>query len=430
MPRIANDDARRVRNWISAVFVTFAMLGAGFGVWLGRLPAIRDHLAASTFEMSVYGLCLAAGSLTGLAFSGRTVTWLGARRSLAVHLPLLTFGMVAAILLFWAGHIVPAVIALFIYGFAFSTSDVSANVTAAEAERALGRPRMPLLHAAYSLGAVTSTGIGSLAEALQIPVPLHTVIAFALTLATALVALRWVPESEHITARLRAAEAPKPLSAITGPIPTIGPGLQPPAPQPERPYNPWTDLRIYLIGTIALSMSLGEGTGADWIALALVDGRGYSNSVATMLVVVFFVAMVATRVVGSALLLRFGRVLMIRASAVAYIVGVMLMILGPAMWASVLGAVLWGAGCALAFPVAVSAAADDPARAVKSVAAVSAIAYGAYLLGPMLIGFLGERFGLLPAFWPLVGFAVLCVVIADAVRRREPQASAAASAER
>jgi cyanate permease len=78
--------------------------------------------------------------------------------------------------------------------------------------------------------------------------------------------------------------------------------------------------------------------------------------------------------------------------------------------------VLWGVGCAFGFPIGVSAAADRPQTAIRDVAAVSAIAYTAYLLGPMMIGFLGDIFGLLSAFWVLIVFSLVVVVFAGWAR--------------
>lgn len=418
-------ELQRVRLWVRAALVVFCMLGISFGTWLSRLPAVRDHLDASTLQMSIYGFCLALGSLTGLAFSGRTVAWLGARRTLLIGMPLQAVFLTTGVLLLWAHQVVPGVAVLFLFGVSFSTSDVAINVTGAEAERALGRPRMPLLHAAYSLGSVASMGIGAGAEALHVPVPIHAAVMVAIVAVASLIALRWVPRDR--SGRAAPEDQPKPPSVLTGPTPVLTPaGAAAPA-SPKR-YNPWRDPRIYLVGTIALSMSLMEGTGSDWLSLALVDGRGFANSFATLMVGVFFVAMVVTRATGSLVLMRFGRVAVIRGGALLCIVGTVVVILVPAPWAAVVGAVLWGAGCALGFPVGISAAADDPEHAVKSVAAVSAIAYGAYLVGPMLIGFLGEHLGLLRAFWPLVAIALLCFAIAGAAR--EPARAETAPAER
>ncbi len=402
---------RFARRWTGGVLVVFALLGVGFGSWLSRLPAVRDHLGASTLEMSVFGLTLALGSLAGLIFSGRTVTLLGPQRTLAVGVIGQAVAMPTAATLFWLGAPIPAAVFLALFGIMFATSDVAMNVSGAGAERALGTPRMPLFHAAYSLGSVSSMGIGALAEALHIPFPVHLGIMFAVIATGVLLALRVVPNADQ-------PSTPEPVPSVhTGPIPVMPPPATPAT--PVRAYSPWRDPRILIIGLIAMSMSLAEGTASDWLPLALTDGRGFTNETAALTLGVFFVSMTLTRIAGSWLLGRFGRVLILRGGALLVVAGVVVTILVPDTWASVAGAILWGVGCAFGFPVGVSAAADNPTTAVRDVAAVSAITYTAYLLGPMLIGFLGEHFGLLRAFWPLVAFAAIAFVFAGTAREPE-----------
>lgn len=404
---------RAASRWVNAVLVVFTLFGFGFGSWLARLPAVRDHLGASTFEMSLIGLTLATGSLIGLVFAGRSVSWLGPRRALLVTVLGQAACMPAVGVLLWFGLVAPGAICLALYGFMFSTGDVAMNVSGADAERAVRRPRMPLLHAGFSLGSVASMGVGALAEAARIPVPIHIAAVFAAVAAGTLLALRRIPRREG-----HDAEPDTGIGANinTGPVQLVGAA---PAASPNR-YNPWRDPRVIVIGLIAMSMSLGEGTASDWLPLALADGRGFGNASATLALGAFFVSMMLTRVAGSWLLLRFGRVKVLRGGAVLVVFGVAIVNLAPFAWAAVLGSVLWGMGCALGFPIGISAAADDPRTAVRGVAAVSAISYGAFLLGPMGIGFLGEHFGLLRAFLLLIAFALFVVVFAGWARERGP----------
>lgn len=404
-------------RWVRGILAIFALLGFGFGSWLSRLPGLRDQLEASTFEMSVFGLCLAIGSVLGLLLSGRSVTWLGPKRTLTVLVIAQLVTMPLAATLLWTGLVVPGAILLACFGFAFSTSDVAMNVSGAAAERALGLPRMPVLHAGFSLGSVSAMGIGALAEWLDIPIPAHLTVVFLAITVAVLLALRVVPSQES------SDPLPVPPSTATGPV--MIPTSESPVPEvntrTRRGRSPFRDPRILLIGLIAMSMSLAEGVAADWMPLALADGRGLANATATLILGVFFVTMTLTRLVGAPLLTRFGRVPVLRGSAVLCVVGVVAVILIPATWGAVLGAVLWGIGAALGFPVGISAAADNTETATRDVAAVSAIAYTAFLLGPMSIGFLGEYVGLLAAFWLLVAVVLISAFAASAAR--EPDGS-------
>ncbi len=425
-----------------AVPFIFLLVGLSFGTWLSRLPAVRDQLGASASQMGLYGLCLAAGSVAALIISGTVIQRFGARRVLlvagltaAVALP-----SAAAVLLGWA---IPVGLALlFAFGFAFSICDVAISVSGANAEAALGKPRMPLMHAGYSLGAVAATGIGAAAEAAAVPVPVHLAIVMAASAVVLLLLLRALPHDELAVRRAATSGGADPALAITGPVPVVAhtgadpvvthtgaipiipdehgsAGAASPALRPgPRRYSPWRDPRLIVIGVITLAFGIFEGTAADWLPLALVDGRGLGNDLGATMLSVFFFAALATRIVGSWLLGRFGRVTMLRASAALAAIGVVLLILVPGTAAAVVGVVCWGIGSALGWPVTLSAAADDPEHAARAVAAVAGIGYGSMLVGPLAFGFLGDHFGLLTAFWALVPFAIYVVVAAGVARPR------------
>lgn len=435
----ASSPRPEVSRWVRAVPFIFLLVGLSFGTWLSRLPAVRDQLGASASQMGLYGLCLASGSVAALIISGAVIQRFGARRVLlvaglaaAVALP-----SAAAVMLGWT---IPIGLALlFAFGFAFSICDVAISVSGANAEAALGKPRMPLMHAGYSLGAVAATGIGAVAEAHAVPVPVHLAIVMAASAAALLLLLRALPHDELAMRRAATSGGADPALAVTGPVPVVahagsdpvvthtgaiplipdehGSGPREHRPAPRR-YSPWRDPRLIVIGVITLAFGIFEGTAADWLPLALVDGRGLGNDLGATMLSVFFFAALATRIVGSWLLERFGRVTMLRASAALAAIGVVLLILVPGTAAAVVGVVCWGIGSALGWPVTLSAAADDPEHAARAVAAVAGIGYGSMLVGPLAFGFLGDHFGLLTAFWALVPFAIYVVVAAGVAKPR------------
>ena len=74
-------------------------------------------------------------------------------------------------------------------------------------------------------------------------------------------------------------------------------------------------------------------------------------------------------------------------------------------------------GASLGFPVGMSAAADDPARAAARVSVVSSIGYTAFLAGPPLIGVLAQHDGILVALFVVVGALVLGLLASGATAR-------------
>jgi cyanate permease len=93
-------------------------------------------------------------------------------------------------------------------------------------------------------------------------------------------------------------------------------------------------------------------------------------------------------------------------------VGVLLVVEGGNWLLVGVGIVIWGLGASLGFPVGMSAAADDPARAAARVSVVSTIGYAAFLAGPPLLGQLGDRVGTLDS---LLAIAALMVPAALSV---------------
>ena len=98
---------------------------------------------------------------------------------------------------------------------------------------------------------------------------------------------------------------------------------------------------MLLIGLIALTFGLFEGTAADWLPLALVDGRGLSNQLGSVMLSLFFASIMAVRIVGSWLIERFGRVAVLRSSALLAAVGAVTTILVPGHTGAVIGVVAW-----------------------------------------------------------------------------------------
>ena len=431
-------------RWIRAILIIFFLMGFGFGTWLSRLPSLRDALDASTLQMSIYGLCLAAGSLTGMVLSARAVERFGPRRMMAFTIAVQVVALPCTVIFMVAGLMPLGIAALYVYGLCFSAADVAMNVSGANAERVFHKPRLPLMHAFYSIGSMSSMAIGASAEMLKVALQPHFIGVALLIGIGGFFALKMVPMNEDA---LRSPSVPAPLvttgpipiiespagdelATVTGSIPVVPAGttgnsphssaVSAKSPQPSRAasarYSPWRDPRVLLIGLITLSAGLVEGSPADWLPLALVDGRGVSNEFGALMLGLFYGAVVTARLAGSALLMRFSRVLVLRTSLAVAAIGVLTVSLVPGTPAMVIGTIIWGLGSGVCWPITISAAADRHETAARDVAAVSAIGYTSMLLGPMAFGVLGEAIGLLSAFLVLPLFVVIALIFAGVTR--------------
>ena len=391
--------------WRNAVFAVFAMSGLAIATWLSRNPAIRDLLHASTSQVGWLLFGLACGSIVGLTLSSHVLAAIGSRATilsclLAVAAGLVVAGVGASAL----GSTALVVGGLVLFGAGNGMLDVSMNVEGAANERALGRTIMPLFHAAFSLGTMAGALLGGVAEKLHVPVVAHvSAVAAVIVLGSLVVVPRLladtVPAPRTAEAESHAAGGWRSRLAI------------------------WKDRRTLLIGLIVLGMAFTEGSANDWLALAMVDGHGVSNATGAFVFGIFVTSMTAGRILGVLVLDRFGRVPVLRGTAVLAAVGLTLVIFAPQPWLAAVGVVLWGLGASLGFPVGMSAAADDPVTAAARVSAVATIGYFAFLVGPPLIGFIGGQVGLLRAFLLVLVLVALAGVTSSAAREPARPAS-------
>jgi MFS family permease len=103
------------------------------------------------------------------------------------------------------------------------------------------------------------------------------------------------------------------------------------------------------------------------------------------------------------------------------LVGLALFVFGPNVPVAFAGALLWGTGASLGFPVGMSAAADDPAKAAARVSVVASIAYCAFLGGPPLIGFLGDHFTVRNGLLAVAVLLGVAITLSGAIKPLSPE---------
>ena len=376
----------------NAVFATFFLNGFAFSTWASRIPSVRHALDLGPGQLGLFLLAGSIGSVVALPTSGATIQRFGARRVVIAATVLEGLGLL--LLAFGAGTlgaVAVAAVGLLMVGLGTGTWDVAMNVEGAEVERRLNRSIMPRFHAGFSLGTVCGAGIGALVTWAGVGIAWHVGTVGVLVALLGGVTVRGFlavdPEA--------AAEQPRGRDA----------------------WRAWTEARTLLIGVMVLAMALTEGVANDWLGVAMVDGYGVPAWLGAAAFALFVAAMTTGRVAGTVVLDRFGRPAVLWGSMAVAAVGVCLVVLGQVAPFVVLGIVLWGLGASLGFPVGMSAAADDPARAAARVSVVSTIGYTAFLGGPPLLGFLGAHLGVLHALLVVSVILVPSALAVPAARR-------------
>ncbi|MDX6572214.1 MAG: hypothetical protein QOC86_1370 [Gaiellales bacterium] len=380
---------------VRAVYYVFFGAGFAFASWASRIPQVRDGLELSPASLGLLLLAIAAGSLVALPLAGTIVARLGAARTITAMAIVMGAGLTITALGFRVG-IPPVVVGLFLLGVGNGTWDVAMNVEGTYVEQRLGRSILPRFHAGFSIGTVAGALLGAALVAVGVSVTVHLLFV----------------------ALVIGAGGPW---AVRGFLTVTAPAH--PDHEPSgHPLEAWMEPRTLLLGLFVFCMAFMEGTGNDWLGVAVIDGYDASPAVGSLTLGIFLAAMTTGRWFGPALLDRFGRLASVRASAVIACSGALLVVFGGSLAVAMAGAVLWGLGSALGFPVGMSAAADESRFAAGRVGVVTSIGYVAFLAGPPFVGLLGNAFGTLHSLIAVAGLAAAALLLSRVLRPRPVRA--------
>ena len=264
-----------------------------------------------------------------------------------------------------AESVVGTAISLFFFGIGIGLWDVSQNIEGADVEHKLGRTIMPQFHAAFSGGAFIGALIGAGLSTLGVGLPAHLLVIAAVVVAAALLTPRYFLPHEPEAAPARGEPG------------RAGPARLAGRPDPaDRRRRPGRHAHRRRRQRLDRQGRRGRPGHAEVHRRPAVCRLCAGDD-------------------GHALLWRPGdRRLRPGGSAqcqhgAAALPG-LASLFSPATSGWPAGAALWGVGAALAFPVGMSAAADDPKHAAARVSVVSTLGYIAFLAGPPLLGYLGD----------------------------------------
>lgn len=390
----ATSSGTAVRTASIATFLIFGLNGLVFASWAARIPSVAATLQLNDAQMGALLLVGAIGSVLALPLAGLVVGRVGTANTVRIGAVLCGAGAVLISMALLALSVPVTAVGLFVFGIGVALWDVAQNIEGADVERRLRRTIMPQFHAAFSGGAFVGALLGAGLALLSVELPAHLLgVAVVIVIAAVLLPKYFLPVAH-----------PQSHDTVSS----------------SKRFAAWTEPRTLVIGLVVLGAALTEGAANDWIAKATVDGLDTGEAVGSLMFAVFVGAMTTVRFIGGRFIDRFGRVAVLRISLGSALAGLLLFVVAPVAWVAAVGAVLWGAGAALGFPVGMSAAADDPKRAAARVSVVSTVGYTAFLAGPPLLGFLGEAVGIRNALLA-VGVTVLASLLTvSAARERTP----------
>ncbi|EIK7599674.1 MFS transporter [Salmonella enterica] len=390
MTVLSSRNALKRRTW--ALFMFFFLPGLLMASWATRTPAIRDILSVSTAEMGAVLFGLSIGSMSGILCSAWLVKRFGTQKVIRTTMTCAVGGMVILSVALWCASPLIFALGLAVFGASFGAAEVAINVEGAAVERELNKTVLPMMHGFYSFGTLAGAGVGMALTALSVPANIHIILAAAVAIAPIFIAIRAIPDG-------------------TGKNASEDSHLQ------EKGLPFYRDIQLLLIGVVVLAMAFAEGSANDWLPLLMVDGHGFSPTSGSLIYAGFTLGMTVGRFTGGWFIDRYSRVTVVRASALMGALGIGLIIFVDSDWVAGVSVILWGLGASLGFPLTISAASDTGPDAPTRVSVVATTGYLAFLVGPPLLGYLGEHYGLRSAMMVVLALVILAALVAKAVAK-------------
>ena len=374
----------------AGVCLVFLANGLGFANLVPRFPEIVAGLGLSK---SAFGQAVAAASV-GALVAGLTASWLISRLTSA---KVASLGMlVVALALLGAGlarsWIVLAV-CLLVVGGTDSIVDVAQNAHGLRVQRRWGSSIVTSFHASWSLGAVLGAVMGQAMAGAGVGLGAHMVLTAAVLLVISggpLLAGWFLPGHDR-------ADLDPDLRGKVDDTPEVRPA---PAPRRARPV---TVLVLFVVGLLCAASMFPEDVAMNWSSLLLSDQGAGAGHVGLGLVALQG-TMIVGRLVGDRIIDAVGQRAVIAWGGALVTLGMSVALLLSSVPGTLLGMAISGAGCAVAVPVAYSAADDvEGLPPGLGLTIVSWLARLAGLLAPPVVGRLADDHGL----WVALAYGLL-----------------------
>lgn len=392
-----------------AIFGVFFFESSVLGQWIPRIPDIKASLALSDAELGLALLSMPLGTLIGFSVAGRILNNIGLRNGCRVFLPLWAMLFISPSL---AQNLVQLMLALVVSGFAIGMIETAMNTEAARIESKAGKRIMSRCHGFWSMGTMAGALLGGFIAHQGVGVAAHFIFTMPVIAIGGYLVATALPDLSPTVSNVKALDGDFPIEGGQGNNASLNAAK-------KTSLFTLPSKAIMLLCIMPLGIMMVEGAFIDWSAVFMRDVMSASPLLIAVTYAFFSVVMAAVRLSGDAISERFGETTVIRASGLAATVGIGLFALAPSTFWVFVAAAISGAGVAIVFPLAVTAAANRSGRsAADNVAALNMVAFTAFLIAPPMVGFLSEAVGLRYALLSLAPIAFITFLLADEVSKK------------
>ena len=371
------------------VFVGFFIYAFSLGAMFPRLDDIQSSLEIDKAELGLLLLCIPLGLQVTLLFADRLVRAISLKNVICLGIPSICFTQFAAVAV---NQIAFFAFFLIICGAFVAVVEVAINLEADRVEHALGSRIMNRSHAFWSIGFFSAAVVGALFSQFKVMLEIH----FLLVCGIAFLISKIIFE-DYIVASPRHTNVAKikKFSLPTGPI--------------------------FVMVLFTMSAMLVEGASIDWSVIFMREIHSASPFISGFSLAMAAFSQALVRFFGDNLLNKFGPILISVASLFFMFLGIFSVVLSNSSILAILGFLFMGAGSAVIFPMAISIAASRSDRpAETNVASLTQFAFGMFLLGPPVLGFVGEAYSLRWSFSLCIPLLILSCLMLLIMIKKEP----------
>jgi hypothetical protein len=340
--------------------LTFALAGMLCGIWVSRTPALAYRFGLSDGAVGITILVWGIGAILAMQGLRGVIARAGSGAVLRVTAPLTAVSMALVAL---APDWPLLLIAVAVFGMAFGLTDIGMNAQGSAVERSYDRAVMNAMHAGWCAGAISGGILGALSAAAGLSFGRTLFGGAVLALpATLAIGRTHIPDGP-------AAETARAAGTRHTRLPLV----------------------VYLVGGLAFTAFMMEGSIADWSGLYLSRELGAGEAIGALGYPLFEAAMLVGRLVGDRLRTRIGTRRLMTYAGLGTAAAVTLVVLAPGADVALAGFVLTGLAICTVIPTTISVAGTiAPGRSAGAVAQVGTMGYGGLVLGPVVIGFLAD----------------------------------------
>lgn len=368
-----------------AVSLYYFAMGLCFATWASRIPDIKSMLNLSEGDLGTVLFAIPFGQLFIMPFSGTLATKYGSHKTAVAGLSLYVISLVTLGLATQRDHLL---LALFFFGVFSNLTNISINTQGIYAESLYKRAIMSSFHGAWSIAGFTGAVISLGMTALNLSPLLHFAIVSAILLVVIATNYKYL---------VRVKNKPTEEKKKKG-LPKINPALL------------W-------LGIIGFCCMLSEGIMFDWSGVYFKDVVKAPEKLVVLGYTSFMLMMASGRFLGDWVVQKFGRKKVLQVSGCLISLGLFSAVLLPYVVTAALAFMLVGIGVSTVVPSVYSLAGRTEGIAPSiALTMVSSISFLGFMLGPPVIGYIAEAWGLKLSFAIIGVFGFIITIMVSHIK--------------